>query len=244
MSGDAQNVSQPIVLTCHADYVRHFIKPALRAGYAFPIMPRRGVYLWAFDGDGSRLASLFLSTWKRLPLWARRPLLAFWRRGHPVYGDYKPSPQVELLQGWPGREGDDDAPSEAMACVTHAGHLIRFHAPSVDRMPDPVVCDLVAHELAHAYQYALGATVAWDLSPGEVDLLDGDGDGSVFLPGEMEEDAEMIMSGWGFDPESIDRWTVAEGIVQRRLLSPEEFAWAYNHFMRTGRYSLPPRDRG
>jgi hypothetical protein len=78
-------------------------------------------------------------------------------------------------------------------------------------MPDDVVQDLVAHELAHGVQYAHGIRGEREYSDGEVDWVRKDG--SWFGgTSEIELDAELMTDAWGFDSESVDRWALAAGI--------------------------------
>jgi hypothetical protein len=78
-------------------------------------------------------------------------------------------------------------------------------------MPDDVVRDLVAHELAHGVQNADGIRCVREYSDGQaVYVLE---DGSVFGGNcDIELDADLLMDGWGFDSESVDRWARAAGI--------------------------------
>jgi hypothetical protein len=153
-------------------------------------------------GGDARFAGIFHRAWRRIPLWARRRMTAHWRKpswprllaGVPV----RPvtpgapraslvSPRVELLYEWTGgrlnaliEPGADLATCRGGGRHEYAfcaceGHVLRFCAPHVDRMPDEVAMDLVAHELAHVVQYATAtpltsgpptrATGRWSLTP-------------------------------------------------------------------------------
>jgi hypothetical protein len=75
----------------------------------------------------------------------------------------------------------------ALGAVSYSGHLLKFHSPTVDQVPDNIVQARIAHELAHCLHGAHG-----DLSA--LDEL------------QREEDAEEIMRTWGFDGREIDAW--------------------------------------
>jgi hypothetical protein len=80
-------------------------------------------------------------------------------------------------------------------------------------MPDVVVQDLVAHELAHGVQNANGIRCEREHSDGRADYVCEDGSpfGGNF---EIELDADEMMDFWGFDSESVDRWALAAGITK------------------------------
>jgi hypothetical protein len=141
------------------------------------------------------------------------------------------TPRVELVYGWVGGRHDDilyprrgrpphpaAAPRghyrKALGMVSARGHLLRFRAGAVDRMPDEVVQDLVAHELGHVYLQASGWHGWFKQKMGSP-------------PEEREEEEEvdiMVEEEWGFGVETIDKWTLKVGLT--RLLtfaSAEEF---------------------
>jgi hypothetical protein len=194
-----------------------------------PILPRRGLFLAPYGhGDELRFARQFLAAWRRLRLGLRRLLLAYWRRPDPeraVVCDFNLkaifardatiatdpvrdtiAPRIELVHGWrDGRdiilpEEDLPTPGDPFAAVFGKGYLLRFRAPLVDRMPDGVVQDLVAHELAHVYQQTIDLKRYFGYAP---------------CPGELEEHADECMERWGFDAESIDRWSEREGLTKK-----------------------------
>ncbi len=192
-----------------------------------PIVKTSGLYLVPHQhGDDRRFARLFAEAWKRVPLWARRRMVAHWRKEDPVRlwtaainpralpvngrleGEAFVSPRVELLFGWEGCQDDDiicpGMPEEMhggeTGCAGANGYVVRFHAPRVDRMPEKVVQDPIGHELAHVVQYAIGHKVRF---------------GHEVSNGELEEDADEIMVCWGFDPYSIDKWSADVGLTRR-----------------------------
>jgi hypothetical protein len=93
------------------------------------------------------------------------------------------------------------------------GHQYEFRSKYVDVMPDDVVQDLVAHELAHGIQWANGIRLERQYSDGRAVYACEDGSpfGGKF---ELELDADEMMNFWGFDSESVDRWALAAGITK------------------------------
>jgi hypothetical protein len=135
-------------------------------------------------GDDVRFARIFRDTWRRIPLWARRRLVGYWRQSQhwllPV------SPCIELLGDWFERDRD-------LGCVGRAGHEIWFWAPIVDAFPEVHVAELIAHELAHV----LLRTCGWEEHTNrEVHRWDDP----------IEEAADEVMEDWGFDPNDMDVW--------------------------------------
>lgn len=205
-----------------------------------PIVPRADLFLVSYGhGDEGRFAGLFAKTWRRLPLWARRRLLKHWREDahvvriltsvphHQRNGIRAVSPRVELVHGWtagsilwPG-DGDHDTRVDGLGKCFARGHRLRFHAPSVDRMPEDVVQDLIAHELAHVYQEACGMLLRFGTEDPKSGLV--------------EEDADEMMNRWGFDPESIDEWAVSAGLS--RLIVFADFGAYLEYASKFGRYA-------
>jgi hypothetical protein len=176
-----------------------------------------GIFLWAEAGDAARFSGLFRQTWARLPLWVRRRLRRHWREG-------LPSPEISLVPTLI----EDGSP--AYGSAGRRGHRLRFAAQSVDAMPDAVVQDLVAHELAHVLQNALGLFVI--RRPEEDSDLFGYPNGAVFGVWEMETEADDWIEDWGFDHDSIDDWALETGRARVREVSLEEYL---EHKIRFGR---------
>jgi hypothetical protein len=172
-----------------------------------PLWPRHHIYLFVLEGDGRRFSSLFRETLKRLPLGVRRCLFRHLRDARPLTIGLLVSPYIELadypLQG--GRK--------TLAETGRLGHRLRFRSKYVDLMPDDVVLDLIVHELAHVLQDAWGIRCVREYADGRADYVDRDGDrfGGNY---EIEESADELMTGWGFDAESIDRWGKTAGITK------------------------------
>jgi hypothetical protein len=128
------------------------ITRARRHRFDFPIVPRAGLRLWAFDGDGARTARLFAETWRGLPLWVRRRLLKHWRAER-LRGERITYPRVFLTATFPAPHSDaavlELADTVGRWCPWDGG--LYLLAAIVDRMPEELVRALIAHELAHAY---------------------------------------------------------------------------------------------
>jgi hypothetical protein len=185
---------------------RTSIKPGLSEGWYFRLHPRKPIFLFSPDRDGSRFARLFRETWQRLPLWSRRSILKYWREGSPP--DFTLKPNIELLDDWSVRERGKGLRGEK-AGTYRAGNALRFWSRIVDAYPDPLVRDLIAHELAHVCRY----------SQGYRDIRGADGkwvcikaSGRRLDTMEVEEDADWLMSCWGFEPNAIDEWDREHGI--------------------------------
>lgn len=197
-----------------------------------PIAPESGLYLHPRNhGNDQRFAEVFAQTWKKVPGADRETIVKHWQecdyrsRSQLVHPEQElafdfadPSeirwvvPKVELLSGWVGACEEHIVPDKKhprgskwrWAEVFPKGQVMRFHAPFVDQLPDKILGDLIAHEIAHVYQFAVGP-----------ERLFGPG---VLEPtrGQYEEDADRIMLDWGFDLESVDRWADEQGLVKYR----------------------------
>lgn len=140
-----------------------------------PIVARDKLRLDRYGcGDEARFVRVFAATWWKLPRYARRAMRAHWRSEHAGRmiclvkdrlgrGRFAP-PRVQLLNGWDRpstwriRTGIPPAgvPNHPLGAVYAEGFLLRFYAPVVDRLPDPLLEYLIAHELAHVLQHAIG----------------------------------------------------------------------------------------
>lgn len=196
-----------------------------------PILPRSRLYLgYDWEGDGPRFAGLFASTWRRLPLGARRSLLGYWRAPSPareVHGrreyrldggggdspiwviDVGEGPRIEY------RRADYDE-EDALGGCGGDGHRLWFNSTRLDGLPDGPVQYVVAHELAHAFQRATGrfTPAEWD----RYDLENGrevrwahDADrltaarSAACDYAEIEFDAdELAIHCWGFSDAGVD----------------------------------------
>jgi hypothetical protein len=152
------------------------------------------------------------------------------------------TPRVQLLYGWEPpstglvRATFTDADWEAekaarqgqtlderfpFACVSATGFLMRFWSPVVDRMPDNLVRDLIAHELAHVWQ---------DATRGQSGCL---------TEYEEEDEADDLIQRWGFgDPELIDEWGANAGLAKIIKVASEHEALV--HLLTHGDRYTPP----
>jgi hypothetical protein len=182
-----------------------------------PIVPSSNLYLSPSYGRFSRdselrFAIVFRQTWKRIPLAFRRLVVKYWREEtNPAvitYGAIQPAtnkviPLIKLSSGWSGFRNDKTDPSEqkgVLAEVFARGFVMRFHAQSVALMADSVLGDLIAHEVAHVFQYAADWRVGAPAQEEPDHAL-------------LEEDADGLVRSWGFSDTSIDEWGVQQGLV-------------------------------
>jgi hypothetical protein len=174
------------------------IRIKVASGCFVPLLTRHSIYLRVGAGDGRRFARVFQATWRRIPLGDRRRLLGYWKADGPEHGIFL-SPQVDLTER-------DDFPTddESIAGLTsHLGHKLQFPAKLVDKMPDAVAEDLIAHELAHAFQMATGIR-PFKYPDGYEQFICADG--ARWDRDLLEYHADVIAEGWGFDTNSVDRW--------------------------------------
>lgn len=168
----------------YREYRMH-VRRNIAAGVTFALLPRHGIFLSAPHGGGERFARLFLETWRRLPLFVRRSVLRHWRT------DVSPAspvgPAIELLAEWSTRVRGRGLGGAWGGARDH-GHTLRFWAKIVAAFSDELVRDLIAHEVAHVYQWSVG----WELD--EMNCV------------EVEEDANWMLDGWGFSATAMDAW--------------------------------------
>jgi hypothetical protein len=128
---------------------------------------QRSIGVTVDSGDGDRFARLFTETWSRLPPDTQAGICTHWAK--------EEDQEVRIeLSNWLRKSLNRDAQ------VALLGYELMFDAAEVDRMPDPVVKALIAHELAHVFQYATGRNLKEDL----------------------ESDAEDLVCEWSLDLES------------------------------------------
>lgn len=172
------------------EMIANCFRPGVKNGHYYPLMPRHGAYLLDFKSKGERFARLFRETWVRIPLYARRYILKHWKSDDVLRFAVRYSPSIELADTWDGKKPGD------AGWAHRGGHSLRFARRRVEKMPDEVVCDLIAHELAHVFQWAIGEDLN-SLDAFNIEII-----------------ADEIMESWGFDAESIDRWAVGAGVTK------------------------------
>jgi hypothetical protein len=171
------------------------------------LFPGYEVYLVGREGDPNRFAKLFLATWHRLPSKDRRLIMGWW--GRQTLGHHLDGRQVTIGPGATVLLGDElrNQDRGRLADTVGSGHTLRFDSNAVAQMPDNVVQDLVAHELAHVVQLALGFKKVVDQDGIESWRKDGRYWGTV---DDLEREADEMIDRWGFDPGSLHR-RLAEG---------------------------------
>jgi len=193
-----------------------------------PILPRSGLYLESFHcGDEQRFISLFTDTWQRIPIGPRRRLLAHWRKPHPARDRHSlvrkhprkgvefelVVPRIQLLHGWGLSLRDEVLIRSAKLNTGHVcgicaanGFVLRYWSPAMDRLPEHLARYLIAHELAHAYQYAVGYRRRFDQD--EVTI------------GQLEVDADKLASWWkcGDNHIEFDKWMRDNGLIDLHKL--------------------------
>lgn len=111
---------------------------------------------------------------------------------------------------------DGGVPGHPLGVAYAEGFLLRFYAPIVDRLPDHLLEYLVAHELAHVLQSALGPERMFGCPADEV------------TEGMAEVEADEAVEMWGFAPsEDLDDWLVERGYIKRVEVATmaDWFAW-------------------
>jgi hypothetical protein len=174
------------------------VRTSVALGLFVPLLRRHNIYLRVLAGDGRRFARVFQTTWRRIPLGDRRRLLGYWKAEGPTH-DIFLSPEVYLteLDAFPI---DNES---IVGLASHFGHKLRFRADLVNRMPDAVAEDLIAHELAHAFQAATGIR---PLESSNGTAIFSGLNGELWEEHTLEYHADVIAEEWGFDTNSVDRW--------------------------------------
>lgn len=187
MNSGTPKLQKPIVglVAIRKYFQNNVIEPGLRDGTILRLLPRHKVYLLVAAGDGFRFAKNFRETWRRIPLWGRRRILRHWRAEHP--GEPVIKPCIRLCEGWERRPLSKGL-AGLKATVLQEGCELCFWSQIVEAYPDPLVQDLIAHELAHVVQLTMG--FSW---VGED-------------PFEVEEHADGLIEQWGFDVHAMDEW--------------------------------------
>jgi Zn-dependent protease with chaperone function len=139
-------------------------------------MPRSKLYLQSSGlADEARFVKLFKETWKAFPLWARRPMLRYYREGDTLETAISggPSPAIIIIP--------EPAEDNALGCWRAKRGSFFFWADAVNALPDEHLRTLIAHELTHSY---LSAT-------------------EYYAPGQEEDFVAELIAQWGFDDHAL-----------------------------------------
>jgi hypothetical protein len=164
------------------------------------VLPQTGVKIrleTGCDADLDHFGELVLAVWNRIDDSDRRRIADHWSKMA-----VRP-PMIGLLaSSW------FEDPN-AFARTKHFGRTVAFDWPSCRLMPDDILESLIAHELAHVYQWAIGKfstltenDIDWNARGHFKHLVKqwiGD-------EGRVELHADQTMSRWGFDPLDVHAW--------------------------------------
>jgi hypothetical protein len=154
---------------------------AKNMGGEYFVIDRNAHLFLARVGDGSReaLANSVQEVWNAIPdAAAKRDMQAFWEKG--AAGEPW-APKIEMTKKY-----------EKCAGYFTMGRALMFNSQAVDMMVhDGILNDVIGHELAHAWQHT---------QKGSVLLRDG------ATEKEIEDDADAIATGWGFDMPRMRQW--------------------------------------
>ena len=137
------------------------------------------------DTAPGAFVELFRHTWSKLPLGARRSILASWRtRSIPV--------QFELSDAW--------SPSEAYAQVRNGGLKMCFRKSVFAQFPAKSGAWVISHELAHVFNHATGISHTDVLAD---ETLSAESRRNIF---EMlnEAAANNVAEDWGFSRSQLN----------------------------------------
>lgn len=134
--------------------------------------------------DGERFAELFRRVWEKIPKDHRACMRRRWK--------HDGQPHISI-QTFPLRNFDGGGPFP-IACYWPHTEEFRFRSTWVDQMPDRVLENLVAHELAHCLIIARR-------SDGPVKLI----------AGADEEEAAEVMDEWEFSDAFLETWVDENG---------------------------------
>jgi hypothetical protein len=180
------------------------LKADLEEGKVVRLLPGHDVFLWVVVGDGHRFARVFRETWSRLPLYARRRLLSYW--GGPDPERPIVSPRIELnLSSY--------CDAGCAGFVDRSGHRLQFNSKKVDEMPDEALQAVIAHELALVVQHELHGLredELWCHGRRAYEDEDGDWVEEFFI----DQEADEMITEWGFDRESMDRATGRSRVIE------------------------------
>jgi len=143
-----------------------------------------------------RFAVLFQATWKLLPLSARRLLLKHWRHmSHKWKTISFPTINVGSFFGWPFC-------ADSFGNCRWEGGELWYACEIIENLSFSGIMTLIAHELGHAYYYAL-----------ERDFNARGKESHLEESGGSEQEVQDLLLEWGFDDYVIDE--EAEPILKR-----------------------------
>jgi len=144
--------------------------------------------------DGERFRGLFRQSWDKIPVNARKTILDYWKCR-------ELAPSFELSNLW----GDS---AHSYAQVIEMGYRMRFNAKSFSIMPEPPALFVIAHELAHVYNWATGTSNALFRSFYEQNTDETEVHEKFDLENEAKADALAVK--WEFDKAKMDRFRMLE----------------------------------
>jgi hypothetical protein len=155
-----------------------------------PLCPNAGIWLRSRGVKGERrFARLFRQVWRAIPKSYRRTMVFYSLR---IFDLTLSLPWRIVL-----RRGKKPLTDCVLGKVARHRMLIRFDTRLLTEAPARAVRAVIAHELAHCWQYAM----AYDGKR----WVDGDPP-----DGKMEEDADLLALLWGFEILDAANWLKAE----------------------------------
>lgn len=150
---------------------------------------------------GQRFVMVFRRTWKKLPLEARRKIPPYWRQegtspklwNDGVRDGFAKRWKVELLE-----QLDTET---AAGCHTPEG--LQFSLILFRQMPEEVAEGIIAHELGHAFLWAIDK--GEKLS--EQRRSDYRTDADAYFNDDEEVEVRRTTTLWGFDEKVVEGWT-------------------------------------
>jgi hypothetical protein len=132
-----------------------------------------------------RFIQIFNLVWDRLPQSARDALSVKWSIA---------SARLYLTHTW--REQ-----GRRLAQCAFGGASFHFYSPAVHRMPDSILAECIAHELAHAFFYVTR-------DPYHCGGLNGQVYDKILQRRLAEALTRELVTVWGFNPGSLAEWCV------------------------------------
>ncbi len=161
------------------------------------------------EADLGHFGELTLAVWNRVEDLDREMIAQYWQKMETLM-----LPAFGLLEVW-----FDDP--EALATTKPSGGIVVFDWRSCRFLPDEILQSVIAHELAHVFQWSLGKSLSYltseDVSWESQDLFKD----LVGPYGLIELHADQTMAKWGFDPLDVHLWmwqntSIVGGTIQLR----------------------------